>query len=1181
MPQPNCPRCHQAIDDGGHQCSSVNPQRLRDDEILKKFYIANMGALSAQMAIEAGIDCCVNESTLEGIPLLYQAVKNQDLKVTRLLLKRGADPNCVTAAGRTPLYEAVCQGNLLMVQWLLEKGVNPNCSTLNGKMPLYRAVCMQKEDIVEALLKKGAKTYLAAYNQKENVFETPVVRAGKNKSRGILLFLLKYRAPLEEVYFDNFLDSCCQYYRQSVNDDKNYLNYVISCLTGVNILELLNDPKNGEKYFFYLDADKKLGVKKKESWHEIKFLPLNIRVFLEIWLNLNLLNLRIPAQNNPQKKSVESLCDFLRQELICNIEALAITQCIVSSRLFFKKNDERDVDVACDALAGKIANHLIDLPVGSEYSLPTGWNTHVVYVSFIRDFNSIIIRVDNLGNKADQDFPRDDKLGPGQPFHPIDKRYLQIPVEERQLPPSRHPCLLGRVSLDLLKSEFVSLYLRPIIKVAVEGMPAEKAYPKLYSRDMQGIEFVEPERFHLPSDTEQLIGNCVVKGYKLGLKFRLNDDAVYEWLCAEEKRIVSALFKKEKGWFGFSFLAKNKALNEWADSAIDVLDYKKFHDEFLKQRNDETERQRSREKKLLQSQNPDIRNRQANEEEKKAVAVPRQLRLYVEPMLIQLISPSVEPEAKSATPEVLRKGLFDVMENFLYTSTQRLMLLQGNSGSGKSSALLYIKEIEKTREWQVLHIKLAGRLKRSVANNIADILIQSDPQENFLLLLDGYDEMNDSSVGNLYQWDQFIKSPRLKVIITCRSQALQSQNYQDDFIPADVKGVRQNHLFCEYNLLPFETDQINAYLNKCIPHDLHPNDRARKLRWYQHHIDSISGLAEVAKTPLLLRIVVDALPLLIQEQNTREQKEDRTPFFLTRAILYDAFMRQWFVNQSRRLLGNPELKQLANPMEAFMAFSKRLALAMAAENTVGIFYQADLPEHKIWAQFFDNPAPEIKLALQGCPLKKEGGYYSFIHKSFLEYFTARGIWDALKLPLNQTEQVKETGIKTRFILNEVAVIEFLHEMSRQEPEQREKLFAWITQTRGDNLPPGTKRAGACAATVLNALHQGFAQHDPAGQGLQGIRILKADLRGAHLQGVNLRNADLSRTKLDAANLSQAKLQGARLHGLILGQRPFIQMEDTVHCIAYHPRLSLMALGVGKNIILWDNANNRVCATLEG
>ena len=56
---------------------------------------------------------------------------------------------------------------------------------------------------------------------------------------------------------------------------------------------------------------------------------------------------------------------------------------------------------------------------------------------------------------------------------------------------------------------------------------------------------------------------------------------------------------------------------------------------------------------------------------------------------------------------------------------------------------------------------------------------------------------------------------------------------------------------------------------------------------------------------------------------------------------------------------------------------------------------------------------------------------SFIHKSFLEYFTALAIWEALQRPLSQAKDVKKLGLEPFFILQDAAVITFLQELRKQ------------------------------------------------------------------------------------------------------------------------------------------------------
>lgn len=155
---------------------------------------------------------------------LFQASRNNEVELVRLLLEIGADINQANSVGETPLYVASEAGHEHIVRILLENGADVNKAGYDEQTPLMMAVEMGHEEVVEILLEYGANldaktnegytvfdmvyedvfpemaTLLKAYQQKNEVTENiKKYKRSKMPTLRLLAFNNLYTNSISEI----------------------------------------------------------------------------------------------------------------------------------------------------------------------------------------------------------------------------------------------------------------------------------------------------------------------------------------------------------------------------------------------------------------------------------------------------------------------------------------------------------------------------------------------------------------------------------------------------------------------------------------------------------------------------------------------------------------------------------------------------------------------------------------------------------------------------------------------------------------------------------------------------------------------------------------------------------------------------------------------------------------------
>ncbi|KAF9916261.1 hypothetical protein BX616_004205 [Lobosporangium transversale] len=247
--------------------------------------------------------------------------------------------------------------------------------------------------------------------------------------------------------------------------------------------------------------------------------------------------------------------------------------------------------------------------------------------------------------------------------------------------------------------------------------------------------------------------------------------------------------------------------------------------------------------------------------------------------------------------------LMDKVNEFL-KSEQKVLLIQGDSGAGKSTFNLALERTlwESFREGDD-GIPLLINLPAidNPANDMVAKQLQihgftkkqiKELKKNraFILICDGYDEI--TLPGNLYFTNRLNQSGEWKcqMVISCRSEYL-GIDYRDRFQPMGRNHQADTGLFQEAVIIPFSEDQIDEYIKQYVV----SKDILWSVEDYQRVLKTVPSLQALVKNPFILSMSLEVLPRMV------DPRQDISKAQIKRITLYDQFIELWFERGKKRL----------------------------------------------------------------------------------------------------------------------------------------------------------------------------------------------------------------------------------------------------------------------------------------
>ncbi|OAQ24233.1 WD40 repeat-like protein [Linnemannia elongata AG-77] len=560
----------------------------------------------------------------------------------------------------------------------------------------------------------------------------------------------------------------------------------------------------------------------------------------------------------------------------------------------------------------------------------------------------------------------------------------------------------------------------------------------------------------------------------------------------------------------------------------------------------------------------------------------------------------IDPMAKLSLQDT-EDNLFPLMDkvrDFIAGDTQ-VMLVLGDSGAGKSTFNRHLEH----ELWQ--EYKAGGRIPLFISlpslerpekdlvaeqlrahNFLEDQIRELKLHRQFTLICDGYDEsqlkanLHTTNLFNQYgQW-------RVKLLITCRNQYL-GPDYRGQFEPKAVDQYARvaNDLFQQAVIAPFTRKQIEEYVEHYVP--LEPRTWVKKN--YMDNLEAIPNLMDLVKNPFLLTLSLEALPTVVQG------KTDLSRLRITRAELYDTFVRHWMAVSKHRL----HIQRLDR--ENQVAFEDLLE---AGFEKSGVKFQQDLAaaifmhqdgrpivdyinkyDKFSWKAAFFGIDCETSLLRGASLLSRAGTQYRFVHRSILEYFFACTICgpieDKSELPLSVYSDTSVTSptinahpLSQRNLVAEPSIIQFLAERVQVDSEFKDDLLAIIELSKTD------EQAAQAATNAITILVRAGVRFN--GKDYRGIRVPGADMSGGQFDSAQLQGADLTGVNFTKSWIRQADFTKAQMEGIRFGEMPYLKENTWVHSCTYSPDGTSLAVGLRDGCInIYDTSTWLATRTFQG
>ncbi len=540
--------------------------------------------------------------------------------------------------------------------------------------------------------------------------------------------------------------------------------------------------------------------------------------------------------------------------------------------------------------------------------------------------------------------------------------------------------------------------------------------------------------------------------------------------------------------------------------------------------------------------------------------------LYRNPNFVAPLIEIIDHNNNEEENENERDILFaEAITDFFYNDQKSVLLLQGESGIGKSISTsileISLQRINVSCKTIILNRFTCEELKNHIREELKDWPLQSN--EIRVLILEGYDERRGTTDFNYYVTNRLSEYQNLKVIFTCRSESLK-QGYLTNFIPGERDA------FEEFKLQSFNESQIKALMSIRLKKTNKKVDISEIEKLY-HEISSRPELLELVRNPLLLTFVVKSLPILMNYTTT-----------LTRFKIYEAFNRGYFERGEYKVKAQSGLDEDQDFQMECRLHCQKIALAFFSDGITSYEVNQNkktslLSIKKKASTIFDSLFDKsIKSILKASPIKNQNNLYQFTHKTEIDFFVVDAIISILKednanFDDFQTWFLDNKLIPEKLVRNE-SFVKFWEDGYKQDPFIKTILFRIIEATRhSENLG----KIGGIAMTLLNLASESFNSAN-----LSRVRAPGAILIGGYFDCTDFTASDLRGVKFDRAWLRQTRLINCQLTDVTFGEYPYFEYTGQLRSMIYRPDINRLITLVETTVYIWDIINRECIRELN-
>ena len=400
-----------------------------------------------------------------------------------------------------------------------------------------------------------------------------------------------------------------------------------------------------------------------------------------------------------------------------------------------------------------------------------------------------------------------------------------------------------------------------------------------------------------------------------------------------------------------------------------------------------------------------------------------------------------DPRITPVTDDNLPLLEADIFEFCKPENPQKILLLAGGAGTGKSLFGYYLQ----WRVWQEKTFPVPNAififidlptLKDPTQNLIQEYFMHKfgpatneaidllKQRSSVLFILDGFDEIasfreNPGYLANLYQSNQLKEWKNAKFIINCRSSFLSNlRDYRRCFSPVE-SGKPCYDLLRTVQVALFNQKQINQYITVYVRQRSQEDPSTWKITKYNEELEKISSLKPIIRTPLLLEMTMQALPIISEWHAAKKEDSPDLFFEVTERDVFLAYLKDNLVRE--------DFKQVDGIYENFkekcLDFLLNLCKTLLENHARQVIWDNNKEgAGSVWAEtFFGRPKKlydEEQLKFLGiirshltCFLiyDKDKKVWSFVHDTFLDKFNSINVVELSKIQSRLIVEYKQKG----------------------------------------------------------------------------------------------------------------------------------------------------------------------------